>query len=83
MYERDLTRFLEDAYLRVGGTAATVAASVASQELLSTAGGGKRTPKISTAGGGGGGVSGGVTQLLGSDKDTWGTTENSLTDRER
>jgi hypothetical protein len=49
LYERDLGRFLEDAYLRVGGTAVTALA--ASQELLSAAGG-KRTPKISTGGGG-------------------------------
>ncbi len=49
LYERDLGRFLVDAYLRVGGTAVTALA--ASQELLSAAGG-KRTPKISTGGGG-------------------------------
>jgi hypothetical protein len=49
LYERDLGRFLEDAYLRVGGTAVTALA--ASQELLSAAGG-KRTPKISTGGSG-------------------------------
>ena len=82
LYERDLARFLEDAYLRVGGTAATaaVASTVASTELLN-AGSSKRTPKASTAGviGGSGG---GVTQLLGSDKETWGS-ENSITDRER
>jgi len=69
----------------VGGTAAgPVAAVAASQELLSAAGS-KRTPKISTGGGGpsgGGGLGIGVTQLLGSDKETW-TTETSTADRER
>ncbi len=67
--------------MRVGGTAATAAAAVASQELLSVAGS-KRTPKTSTVGGSGGGGGLGVTHLLGSEKETWGT-DTSVADRER
>ena len=64
LYERDLARFLEEAYLRVGGAGPSAAAS---QDLRQKSG------KLSVSS---------ATQLLASDRDTWGQGTYK-SDRER
>ena len=64
MYERDLARFLEEAYLRVGGAGPSAAAS---QDMRQKPG------KLSVSS---------ATQLLASDRDTWGQGTYK-SDRER
>ena len=64
LYERDLARFLEEAYLRVGGAGPSAAVS---QDLRQKSG------KLSLSS---------ATQLLASDRETWGPGTHKL-DRER